>query len=120
MIRARVASAGGSRCEAELAGGGRLAGLSFEARIGEDLTLAVRPERVRFCNGDVRPLLRGVVEDVIYRGVVIRYTVRVSGVDRPLQVERPNLGRDREMDPGEEVSMVWEAADVSVVGEGDG
>lgn len=111
----QVASRNGSGCDIRFAADGRLHGVRCEPNVGGWIALAVRPERVYFSRDPAGTLCRGTVEEVIYRGTVTRYAVRVPGLERAIQVEQTNGGAAPQFGYGDEVDVGWHPADVSVL-----
>lgn len=82
---------------------------------GSQLTLAVRPEKLRIEPEGVNGpnTATGVIETFIYSGSVTRYYVRV-GAERQLQVDVPQLdGKVRP--PGTDVSLSWDATNCVIL-----
>jgi putative spermidine/putrescine transport system ATP-binding protein len=115
IFRAQVVSSNGSGCDVGFAAGGRLCGIRCDAAPGGSVVLAVRPERVRVARDAAGAVCSGVVEEVIYRGTVTRFAVRVPGLERAIQVEQTNAERGPEVGCGDEVGLAWRPADVSVL-----
>lgn len=119
IFRARVLSRNGSGCEVGFAVSGRLREVRCQAAPGDWIALAVRPERVRFSRDTAGALCRGTVEEVIYRGTVTRYAVRVTGLERTVQVEQANSERATHVDRGDDVGLSWRTDDVSVLADAE-
>lgn len=110
-----VSESDGETCWLRTQGGVELSGLQTGGiRAGDAATLMVRPERI-----DLDPHLAGkgvpaTVADRLFMGELIRYSVELED-GTTLDVNQPNT-RDRvELDPGTEVSLVWNASDAVVV-----
>ena len=110
-----VSESDGETCRLRTQGGVELSGLQTGGiRAGDAATLMVRPERI-----DLDPHLAGkgvpaTVADRLFMGELIRYSLELED-GTTLDVNQPNT-RDRvELDPGTEVSLVWNASDAVVV-----
>ena len=82
---------------------------------GQQVSLAVRPERIRFATGDdLQNTYEGMVEEVIYVGENTRYRVHV-GRDSVLTAKRPNLADSFRPRVGERVRIGWHSEDTVIV-----
>ncbi len=87
----------------------------------QDIHLAVRPERIVFCNGhdSGRSGLAAVVSDVVYLGGATKYFVRplaAQVTDSGLVcVKVSNRSDRRRFEPGDEVRIGWDAMDANIV-----
>ncbi len=81
-------------------------GLSIECRAVGDVTLMVRPEKVRVNGG---PGLAALVEEVLYQGASTSIVLRAG--DRRLVAEDP----DARVRPGEPATVSWRPEDVRVL-----
>ena len=84
-------------------------------------SLAVRPERVRImaanaANSDADNVLAGEVVELIYLGRFRKYVVRARGMELTV-VQQIAGGEGPVFEPGQAVSIVWNAADAVAVPE---
>ena len=110
-----VGDSDGRTCRLRTRGGVELSGLRAEGiRRGDAATLMVRPERIDL--GPHRPG-KGVpatITDCLFMGELTRYTIELED-GTSLDVNQPNT-RDRvELDPGTQVTLVWNASDAVVL-----
>ena len=78
-------------------------------RVGTDVGVSVRPERIRIgpaAPGDAANVVAGTVEFVTYLGAVASYRVRAKGGLR-LQVMKPIAGEEAVLAEGQEVAIWW-------------
>lgn len=88
------------------------------AGAGEEVTVAVRPERVRLRIGTARPgEIGAVLLDAVFLGDEWRYIVR-AGESAQIIVTRPSGGVDDELTrllPGDPVAVSWAPADARIL-----
>jgi putrescine transport system ATP-binding protein len=96
--------------------GGQVPAVAMQApAAGVDVTLAIRPEKLRLLPASDRqdPRSRAVtVDDVAYMGTHTSYHVRLPGSGRPLVVVQPDHGAVRRPGRGETLHLAWEASDM--------
>jgi len=92
-------------------------------RIGDRLTLSLRPERVRVLAPESsHALARGTVAEAAFFGNTQRYAIRLAGGETPLAggetliATRPSLGEPM-LPPGTTVGVGWEGADLWIIPE---
>jgi ABC-type Fe3+/spermidine/putrescine transport system ATPase subunit len=90
------------------------------AAIGQRVTVAIRPERIRIEAPDAPEAERrtATVRDLVYQGSVQRYQVELERGDL-LVAFRPNLGEPA-IAPGAQITVSWRAADAWVIPETGG
>jgi putative spermidine/putrescine transport system ATP-binding protein len=88
--------------------------LGAEARPeGAELTVVVRPERLRVSPRDTVPpeganAVSGTLDEVIYLGDALRFVVKVPGAHADVVVRTPlTAGAARTLAPGDEVLVTW-------------
>jgi spermidine/putrescine transport system ATP-binding protein len=84
---------------------------------GQEVTLAVRPEKLRITTGQAQgEVIPGCVEEVIYLGTDNRYVVRLT-TDTALVIREQNRGgaTPRRFERGDRVSVSWARKDASVL-----
>jgi len=85
-------------------------------RIGDKLTLSLRPERVRLLAPESsHTLARGTVAEAAFFGNAQRYVIRV-GSSETLIATRPSLGEPM-LPPGSPVGLGWESSDLWIIPE---
>jgi len=92
-------------------------------RVGDRLTLSLRPERVRVLAPESsHALARGTVAEAAFFGNTQRYAIRLAGGETPLAggetliATRPSLGEPM-LPPGTTVGVGWEGADLWIIPE---
>jgi putative spermidine/putrescine transport system ATP-binding protein len=106
FIQARVQSVAGGWAQCS-ANGHALSVASARARAGDDVTIAIRPERMTITpRGDHcgEPYLPGIVEDVTFLGNTLRYAVRTDTLGS-LSVETPAWNEVIAL--GDSVGLTW-------------
>ncbi|HMK81994.1 MAG TPA: ABC transporter ATP-binding protein [Xanthobacteraceae bacterium] len=85
-------------------------------RIGDKLTLSLRPERVRLLAPDAaQALAQGTVAEASFFGNAQRYVVRLAGGE-PLIATRPSLGEPM-LAAGSPVGVGWSPSDLWIIPE---
>lgn len=84
---------------------------SVVAAVGEAVTAAVRPERVRLTEAPGDGFLEGVVGDVIYLGAQIEYLIEVDGLGEMRAVVQ-NTGPGSLHETGKKIGVSWHAGDL--------
>jgi spermidine/putrescine transport system ATP-binding protein len=106
-----------------LAQGLKMAGQSSDGvKVGQQVTLAIRPEKIRLePNARAVPDLSHIpalVEEAIYIGTDTRYTVRVAD-QQPVVIRVQNIGNDvvsnRPFQRGEQVYLSWDTDNALVL-----
>jgi spermidine/putrescine ABC transporter ATP-binding subunit len=79
-------------------------------RLGKEVTVAVRPERVLFPQGTEGPdrlnVFEGVAVESTYVGEVIKYVIRLK-TDETIVVKKPNTAGVLKYERGEKVKIGW-------------
>ncbi|HYC37236.1 MAG TPA: ABC transporter ATP-binding protein [Usitatibacter sp.] len=89
---------------------------SREHRVGDEVTLLVRPERLRFASGGSSAnRLSGVVDASIYVGNMIQLRLKVAGHEQPLQIHLPGIRGAASHAAGDVVTIEWDPQDSSVI-----
>jgi len=85
--------------------------------VGATLQLALRPERILLVaeSANVPNAQRGVVEERIYLGDVIRYQIKLDSGDSLLMNQPNSIGITKAM-PGEQVRVYWDLSAPQVIG----
>ena len=119
FLPGRVVEARADEVEVELLSGERVRAVTSQGLSrGQEVTLAVRPERMLLGSAPSEPgwnLLAVEVEDVVYTGATTNYLTRASG-GLSIMVRRPNedAGGERPVDRGVKVAVRWRPATGSV------
>jgi ABC-type Fe3+/spermidine/putrescine transport system ATPase subunit len=88
--------------------------VSGRARVGDAVTVALRPERVRLAREGARegtPVLRGTIANAIFMGASVRYYVELAGSVKPVVAYQPKVGHTEGpgLVPGDRVAVGWDA-----------
>ncbi|HQR40124.1 MAG TPA: TOBE domain-containing protein, partial [Blastocatellia bacterium] len=105
VLEGIVMSGGNGHTLVEAAGGR----VSIAERLvpGQRVSLAVRPEKIRFVGAGEDGAIAGTVEDALYLGDVTHWRVRLDdGVEWTI-FER-NDGTEVDLSPGRRVGLVWD------------
>ena len=105
VIEGVVTSGGNGHALVEAAGGR----VSIDERLvaGQRVSLAVRPEKIRFVGEGVDGAIAGTVEEALYLGDVTHWRVRLDGGEAWTIFER-NDGSEVDLSPGRRVGLVWD------------
>jgi len=110
LLDCTVSSIEGGACRVTTANGASFV-LPYQegVSVGAVLQLALRPQHIRFAgeSDSVSNVQRGLVEQRVYLGEVIRYQIRLEGGDS-LVVNQPNRIGITKAEPGERVRICWD------------
>ncbi|MDE3076748.1 MAG: ABC transporter ATP-binding protein [Chloroflexota bacterium] len=102
---------GVAECRVEIANGFRLAAGGCVFNPGEQVVVAIRPEKLRLADRG----LAGAIEATIYIGDVSRYRVRVPELGTSLLVQRQNGTGPVRLRGGDQVHVTWDLAGALVL-----
>jgi putative spermidine/putrescine transport system ATP-binding protein len=107
---AEVVAVEGGVVRARLPGGELVAAKATGyAQMGSRVTIAIRPEHIRFANNDEQDAVKGHVCDVVYYGDQIRLHVELSGGARVITKSAPTIPH-ASTEIGAPVFLSWDAA----------
>ena len=110
FLQGTIADLGDGIARVRIEGDLRITANSVEGcRVGGDVGVSVRPERIRIgpaAPDDAANVVAGTVEFVTYLGAVASYRVRAKGGLR-FQVMKPISGERAELAEGQEVAIWW-------------
>lgn len=95
---------------------------------GEELRVAIRPEKIRLARGDddgersrsgADARLSGVIAEVVYLGPLTSYLIDVESLGRVVS-QQPSVRREHALQTGERVTLSWDLEDAFVLGRNRG
>jgi putative spermidine/putrescine transport system ATP-binding protein len=88
-----------------------------EHRVGDQVALLVRPERMRFSQGPSARAntLSGTVDSSIYIGNMVQLRVTIPGHSDPVQIHLPGLRDASSRSRGDQVTVEWDPEDSSLI-----
>ena len=88
-------------------------------RPGEQVSVALRPERIVIGDGSGDNVVEGSIEEIIYVGEATKFRVRLEH-DRWLTVKQPSRLETMRWRRGDRVRLSWSAADAVIVRDSSG
>lgn len=87
-----------------------------DVKIGDQVCLAIRPERVQIddLSGKFANSVDAVIEEIVYSGEVTKYIVRIGG-EQQITLKQANRAAQRALTVGERVKLGWDTEDVRIV-----
>lgn len=85
-------------------------------KVGKNVELIVRPEKIRILNDSEAhsTSVQGVIDESIYIGEIIKYSVRIS-IDQTISVKQQiRFGRDI-YQPGDKIRIGWDPTDCWII-----
>jgi spermidine/putrescine ABC transporter ATP-binding subunit len=93
--------------------------VSDSLRPGEQVSVALRPERIVIGDGSGDNVVEGTIEEIIYVGEATKFRVRLEH-DRWLMVKQPSRLETMRWRRGDRVRLSWSAADAVIVRDSSG
>jgi putative spermidine/putrescine transport system ATP-binding protein len=93
--------------------------VSDSLRPGEQVSVALRPERIVIGDGSGDNVVEGTIEEIIYVGEATKFRVRLEH-DRWLTVKQPSRLETMRWRRGDRVRLSWSAADAVIVRDSSG
>lgn len=85
-----------------------------ELRVGEYVTLALRPERIVLGDASADNRVEGIIEEIIYVGEATKFRIRVQG-SQLLTVKQPSRLETMRWQRGDRVIVGWRREDLVVL-----